>query len=298
MKEIKNAVKKIAEKIVSLFGFTIKRVVIKNDDLPLYIKLYGEESVKHRRFYNISAGSYLGFGGGMNHPCWTKIDVDRQWNKAQLCEKGVVYNPERDIFCDMLAMEPFPVETSAAELVHTRFTIASITDAAAQYLFGEVHRILKNGGIFRISTPNIDLDYRAYFNNDMTFFYWFENDKTVSIEQAFLFHVASQLSSIHPDGVAERITDEQFRDLLKTKKMEDALDFCTSKCSVEIQKKHRQDHINWWNAKKLERMLRLAGFKSIYLSSREQSASPVMRNEAYFDNEDNKFVMYMEAVKI
>jgi hypothetical protein len=44
-------------------------------------------------------------------------------------------------------------------------------------------------------------------------------------------------------------------------------------------------------------MLRLAGFKTVYLSAREQSASPVMRNEAFFDNEDNKFVMYMEAVK-
>jgi hypothetical protein len=44
-------------------------------------------------------------------------------------------------------------------------------------------------------------------------------------------------------------------------------------------------------------MLNQAGFKTVYLSTREQSAAPVMRNEVYFDNEDNKFVMYMEAVK-
>jgi hypothetical protein len=132
----------------------------------------------------------------------------------------------------------------------------------------------------------------------MTFFYWFEKDKSVSIEQAFLFHFASQVSTMHNDGAPERITDEQFRNIIQTRNMEDALNFCTSKCSVEIQKKYRGDHINWWNQKKLEKMMSLAGFKSIYLSAREQSASPVMRNEIYFDNEDNKFVMYMEAVKI
>jgi predicted SAM-dependent methyltransferase len=298
MRKIKNTIIKAVAKVFRMFGFSLRRIRKGTDDVPLYIKLYGEESVKNRRFYNISAGAYLGFGGGMNHHCWTKIDVDRLWSKTQFGEKGVEYNPKCDITHDLLSLQPIPVESSVAELVHTRFTIASITDKAAQYMFNEVYRILKYGGIFRIVTPDIDLDYRAYLNNDMTFFYWFENDKTISIEQAFLFHVASQVSTIHSDGAPEKITDEQFRNLLRTKSLEDALNFCTSRCSVEIQKKYRQNHINWWNQKKLERMLSMAGFKSIYLSTREQSASPVMRNEVYFDNEDNKFVMYMEAVKI
>jgi hypothetical protein len=164
-------------------------------------------------------------------------------------------------------------------------------------MFNEVYRILKNGGIFRISTPNIDLDYRAYFNNDITFFYWYGKNAVLSIEQAFLHHVATQLSTIATDGPPERIGDEQFRDLLKNNSLEDALNYCTSRCSLEIQKRNRQNHINWWNPQKLQRMLNQAGFKTVYLSTREQSAAPVMRNEVYFDNEDNKFVMYMEAVK-
>lgn len=289
MSRLKILVIKIITKAFNYSGIDIRR--IKTSDTDKYIRLYGMESVEKRMFYNISAGAFIDFGCGIHHPCWTNIDVDLPWKYNK-------YKPGYDIVHDLLSIKSIPVESSTAELVHSRFTIASITDEAAQFFFNEVFRILKKGGIFRIVTPDIDLDYRAYVNNDMHFFYWFKNNKSVTIEQAFLFHVASQASTIHPTSPAERITDEQFRKLLDTMSLEDALNHCTSGCSVEFQKTHRIDHINWWNREKLERMLGQAGFKSVYLSAREQSASPVMRNNAYFDNIDNKFVMYMEAVKI
>jgi ubiquinone/menaquinone biosynthesis C-methylase UbiE len=295
MNILKNGLSEILKKTTVQTGYDLKR--LRPVDVHHYLELYGKESVKNRRFYNISAGSYMGFGGGLHHPCWTNIDLDRPWKKTQYSETNVEYNSKYDISHDLLSMQPVPVESKVAELVHTRFTIASLTDEIAQYMFNEVYRILKNGGIFRISTPNIDLDYRAYFNNDITFFYWYGKNAVLSIEQAFLHHVATQLSTIATDGPPERIGDEQFRDLLKNNSLEDALNYCTSRCSLEIQKRNRQNHINWWNPQKLQRMLNQAGFKTVYLSTREQSAAPVMRNEVYFDNEDNKFVMYMEAVK-
>jgi hypothetical protein len=292
---MKKLIFKVAHKSASLLGYNLRK--INTDDVSLYRRLYGEESVKKRRFYNISAGAYRGFGGGIHHPCWTNIDLDKPWEKTQYSPRDVEYNPRFDIAHDLLSLQQLPVETSIAELAHTRYTIASLTDEAALHMFKEVFRILKKGGIFRISTPNIDLDYMAYLRNDLSFFYWFGDDGHVSIEQAFLFHVASQISTLHTDGTQQKISDEQFRELMRAKPMEEALDFFTSKCSVELHKKHRQDHINWWNQKKLEKMLSLAGFTSFYVSMREQSAAPVLRNEVYFDNDDNKFVMYMEAVK-
>jgi len=284
-----------AKKALGLLKLDLKRIDV--HDQPLYRKLYCEDSVRQRRFYNISAGAYLGFGGGLHHPCWTNIDLDRPWKNVPYTEDDSEYNPKRDIAHDLLSLQPIPVEASVAELVHVRFTVASLTDEAAQFMFREVFRMLKKGGIFRISTPNMALDYRAYLRNDRSFFYWFGEDLSISIEQAFLFHVASQLSTIHEDGLPERMTDAQFRELLGNNDMATALDLCASRCSIELHKKHRQNHINWWTPPKLEAMLRKAGFETIYLSQREQSAAPVMRNTTYFDNEDNKFVMYMEAVK-
>jgi hypothetical protein len=286
---------KLLNKAVSRIGYELRP--LKPVDTQHYRELYGNENVKKRRFYNLSAGAYMGFGGGLNHPCWTNIDLDKPWKQKGRSEYTAEYRPGRDIAHDLLSMQPIPVESSVAELAHTRFTIASLPDDCARYMFKEVFRMLKKGGIFRISTPNIDLDYRSYCNNDLSFFYWFGKECVLSIEQAFLFHATTQLSTLTIDGVPERISDEQFRDLLKTKSMEEALNYCTSRCSLEIHKRNRQDHINWWNPVKLDRFLKEAGFNTVYLSLREQSAAPVMRNETYFDNEDNKFVMYMEAVK-
>lgn len=110
--------------------------------------------------------------------------------------------------------------------------------------------------------------------------------------------MVTQVSTYFDDSTTEKITAEEFKRLLKTMNYEDALNYCTSKCSVEIHKRNRYDHFNWWNKKKYKKMLNHAGFKSIYLSSPEQSASPVLRNSFYFDNVHNKVMMYMEAVKI
>jgi hypothetical protein len=116
------------------------------------------------------------------------------------------------------------------------------------------------------------------------------------LEQAFLEHFAASASTLTPDGAENPISDEEIRFVLGTKKYEDALDFFASRCPVELQYKYRNRHINWWNPEKLHRMLAQAGFKTIYLSQPEQSASPVLRNDNYFDNMTNRTMLYMEAV--
>jgi hypothetical protein len=284
----------IIRKLLRYWGFELLKIK-HYDDTDAYVKFYGSDSVRSRRFYNISTGAYNGFGGGINHPCWTNIDVDRPWKNDEFFPDGKEYNAEYDIAHDLFSMKPIPVENSSAELVHSRFTVDRLTDEAAQYFFNEVYRILKDGGIFRIVSTNLDLDFRAYLNNDKDYFFWLGED--FSIEQAFLFHMVSQVSTHYHDPATYKITDEEFKDLLKKMNYEDALNYCTSKCSVEIHKKNRYDHFNWWNRKKYEKMLDNAGFKSVYLSAPEQSAAFVMRNELFFDNEHNKVMMYMEAVK-
>jgi predicted SAM-dependent methyltransferase len=287
-------IKNIFKKILRYFGFELK----KNEnyhDTDLYLKLYGSDSVKNRRFYNISAGAYKGFGGGLHHPCWTNIDVDKSWKNDKYFPNTPEFNPEFDIAHDLLSVKPIPVETSSAELIHSRFAVDRITDEAARYFFNEAYRILKKGGLFRIVSTNADLDFRAYLNNDKDYFYWLE--KSVSMEQAFLFHIVTQSSTLYHDNTSEKISDEQFRQLFKTSDYKESLNYCASKCSVEIHKNNRYDHLNWWNWKKYEEMLLLAGFKSIYLSAPDQSASPVLRNNYYFDNDHNNVMMYVEAVK-
>ncbi len=287
---IKYFVKEKAFNLISKTGYCLKPLIVPKNDQEHYLKLYGKKSVEGRKFYNISAGGHFDFGCGIHHPCWTNIDLDREW------KYGITFNPEKDIAHDILTCSPIPVESNSAELIYSRLSIEHITDEATLYMFKEAKRMLKKGGLFRVNTLNNYLDYIAFKNNDRDFFYWFKNHKAISIGQAFLEHFAASASLIVEEGASERITDEEMKHIFSTLHYEEAMEYCTSRCPVELQNKYRRRHINWWTPEKLEKMLKSAGFKTVYLSSAEQSMAPVLRNEYYFDNINNKTMLYMEAI--
>ena len=118
-----------------------------------------------------------------------------------------------------------------------------------------------------------------------------------SIQQIFLYHFASGVSELHIDKTVPKISDGKLDELFSTLSFEDALNFCTSNCSLGVQKKYPGNHINWWNEKKAVKMLRKAGFKTIYRSGWGQSGFPVLRNTSLFDNTHPKISLYIEARK-
>ncbi|UCG89591.1 MAG: methyltransferase domain-containing protein [Candidatus Heimdallarchaeota archaeon] len=269
-------------------------------DINIYYKIYGIEPVENRRFYNIGAGEF-------QHTAWTNVDHESEWYKD-------VQGSNMGIDWDLLTLTPIPVEDNSAEIVYSSHTIEHINNEAAQNMFNESYRILKQGGVLRITTPNIDLDFRAYKTNDRNYFYWIDqySVKTpkklervqlnkplneASIQQIFLWHFASSVSLLHNDGAPERINDEKLDEIFQELDYEEALDYCTSKCSLEVQRKYPGNHINWWNKNKLFQMLSIAGFKNIYLSGYGQSKAPVLRNTMLFDTTHPKISLYVEAIK-
>ena len=198
------------------------------------------------------------------------------------------------------------------ESLYSSHTIEHIKDEHAQKFFDESHRILRNGGFFRVTCPDIDLHYAAFKNKDLDFFYWrnwyhkLKDYKRISlntpltkasIEQLFLQRFATAATTIHSDGIEDSISDEECRRIFKELKYEDALNYCCQKCPIEIQKKYSGNHTNWWNRKKVIKMLENAGFKDIYISGYGQSNSAVLRNTNLFDNTHPKISLYIEARK-
>lgn len=296
--------KRIIHKLVEHAGYTLtsKRPAI---NIPLYQSLYGRESVAKRRFYNICAGGHLSFGGELNHPCWTHVDLDKPWPGAR------EFNPETDIAHDLFSLQPLPIESATAELVFSRFAVEHVTDEAAQVLFDEAFRILKKGGIIRITSPNSESDYRAYLAGDWSYFSWRETFSIkaiqehlrykiplnqASIHQVFLAHFATNASTIHCDGGPNPISDEEVQSVIGSMPFEDAMNHCTSRCSVEKQRRYPQNHINWWSYHKFDRMLRKAGFRKVYVVGHHQSASPVFRLRG-FDDLWSEVAMHVEAAR-
>jgi predicted SAM-dependent methyltransferase len=283
--------------ILSKTGYQVSKID-RSNDIGHYIKLFGEEAVLNKTFYNIGAGSFF-------HPCWTNIDhyTDNNYFKKNGQVKGINY--------DLFSLQPLPLTNADANLIYISHTIEHVTNEAVQNIFNESFRVLKKNGILRIATPNIDIEYRAWRESDRDYFFWLDwyskpEDvirakitmplNKASISQIFLENFAAYASSLHTEG-NEKISDKELERIFNEMSYIDALNYCISKCPVELQKQNPGNHINWFNKEKLFRMLKQAGFEKIQHSAYGQSFSPVMRNLKYFDSTLPKVSLYIEAVK-
>jgi len=286
------------KKILNSKGYEIRAVNQSLDDVDMYLEIYEKESVVQKKFYNIGAG-------GFNHPAWTNVDYVSDWYLANR------KNTMGGIQYDLLSLEKIPIETESAEIVYTSHTLEHVTDEAAQNALNESFRILKKGGGIRITTPNIDLAYNAFRNKDRYFFLDFEGDGSVkilgeeiiktrlyaSIEQLFLSFFAMSTTTLHNFGIKEKISDKKLNELFSKMDLESVLNYCTSLCPLEIQRKFAGNHINWFNFEKISKMLKTAGFQKIYTSQLGQSIFPILRNTFYFDSTAPKMSLYVDAIK-
>lgn len=298
--KISNIAVIISNKFIRELGFEIRNTVKKDIyQLQPYHDLYPEESIINKRFYNIGAGKF-------RHPFWTNIDLKNEWYAT--AQKDSTF-----INYDLFSLKKLPIPDNYAEIVYSSHTIEHINDKAAQNMFNEVYRIIKEGGIFRIITPNIDLEYRAFRDNDINYFYWINRYSQInevqriklkipmnkaSIEQIFLHHFASYLSELFDDDTLPKISNEELHEIFSKYEYEEALNHITSRCSLDkLTKIYFGNHMNWWNEKKAFRMLKEAGFNEIYRSGYGQSFCPILRNLNLFDNTDPKTSLYIEAIK-
>jgi predicted SAM-dependent methyltransferase len=247
--------------------------------LPLYQKLYGADAVANRRFYNIGSGKF-------KHLAWTAVDY--------ISDHYAQYAPLVDIQWDISDGTPLKVESGTAFLCYTSHTIEHLQDHHVAHMFAEIHRILRLGGLFRITCPNIDAYYAAWRGRDINFFPYPSAYETHSITNLFLAEFVSQLSIPHS---SPKISDEVAIEKFSTLPYEDALNWFTSQVDFELQRKRPGQHCNWWNPVKVERFLRAAGFSEIYSSGYGQSRSAVMRDVKFFDSTWPHISMYIEARK-
>jgi SAM-dependent methyltransferase len=274
-----------------------------SDDKHIYHEEYPEDSITNRRFYNVSAGGHPDLS--IEHPYWTNLDLEgisRMKYGEKHLPKVVPY--------DMLHKERLPIEDNSAEIILSQYSVEHVNNAAADFFFKESFRALKENGIIRVVAPNVDLDFHAYQNNDRSYFFWehwFSDKPTryglntpmnqASLEQVFISHFAASASTIHIADNPDKIDDKEFRSVIHSSSYEEALDYCTSRCKMDIQKEYRYNHINWWNATKLTTALKDAGFKDAYIAGPNQSLARIFRNNYYFEKKPNHVALTIEAVK-
>jgi predicted SAM-dependent methyltransferase len=273
---------KVANRIIRPFGIQVVRVQPEYGRLDLYVK---KERPEPPRYVNIGAGSFY-------HPYWHNLDTPNDFYASS--QKSHLH-----IQHDLTSHQPLPFDDDSLQVVYMSHVIEHLTDEDVQYCFVEVNRCLRPGGFFRITCPDIDLEYAAYCRGDVTLWMWPTpwGERSFSIEQRFLEHFATALTLNYPDDAWHKFTDEEIRDIFSKLPKEEALGFFVNQIPSRPEQTHPENHVNWFNSAKLLAMLKKAGFEGVYESRYGQSKCPLMRNTRLFDSTVPDISLYVEGQK-
>jgi predicted SAM-dependent methyltransferase len=252
----------------------------------LYRAYFPSESISRKAFYNFGAGNW-------RHPVWTNVDYHSPYYSYA---EGLI-----DIKWDIASLEPFPVADASAELVYSSHTVEHLLPLHVDHMLREAARILKPGGVCRVTTPNIELCWQAYKRGDVDFGrhygaeaprdrsalpYWLVNEAASQLVQGF-------------EGYRPRFTDmAELKALLDAApSMEEALDKFSSMIDFSLQRKIAGHHVSWWTNAKLCAAMQRVGFSQTIVSIAGGSVVPVMRDQEYFDTVNSTCSLFVEGIK-
>lgn len=274
--------KKIVHSIINKYGYKIVSNNPQRVDDEVYKNI--EVNFDHPSFINLGAG-------GFYHPMWHNVDYLNEYYEERL-------NSNVHIQHDFSKITKLPLDDDSLIAVYTSHLIEHLNNHQVQFIFNEVHRIMSKGGIFRITCPDVDLEYDACMEQDINFWKW-PNAYGHFIEEpelCLIDHIATVLTKYHPlDN--QKITTNEILNALKNKNKEIFFDEIISKIPEYDRSNFYGDHINWFNFDKLKKMLNQSGFSIIYRSSYLQSKSIFMREPLLFDSTCPELSIYIECIK-
>jgi predicted SAM-dependent methyltransferase len=281
-------IKKINNSIIKAFNF-VGLHLIKSRYSRWQFELYREKKILYNqpKYINIGAGSFY-------HPLWHNIDMPNQFYKHAQTKPY--------INCDISKKEKIKVKSNTINLFYTSHLIEHLSDPDVEFMFNEVFRMLKKKGFFRITCPDMELQYLAYKNKDLDFWTnlhpWGRHSSIEgsSLEHRFVQHFATCLCD--KDRFKDLfIKKEEIIELFKSHKMNDFFNIITSKIPKGMNSLFPEGHINWFTFDKLSSMLKKVGFSSVLKSAYLQSKEPIMRDPRLFDATCPELSFYVEAIK-
>jgi len=254
----------------------------------------------------------------------------RHWKTLDYCNPESTHYraPGVDYNYNMLGGEPYPFTDNSVSFFYSSHTFEHLLDDKLLHNFKEIYRTLKPGGAFRMTTPDFDTIYTAFRNED-----WFtvtnidgdhEYNRLRGAKRLYGEEKARQMLRGWPEVPRERkppytpeqlvnafvndfaghhvgkVSFEQVRgDILSMSKEEFANHYNSG---VEFAWKCQNPgcHTVWLNYEKAERLLKEAGFKTVYKSAAFESRFPEMVGVGKywaFDWRRVDTALYVEAVK-
>lgn len=239
-------------------------------------------------------GLNIGAGPEFNVNNWEKLDyTGNSYGNNK-------YKP--DINFDLNKIEKIPRNSETYDFIYSSHVFEHLLNEAVDNILSESYRLLKPGGIIRITCPDYDKLLNMYLNNIKINWDYGKNWNEVwSNFDCFLFNTFSfcHRRRLNNNDKEDIINEKKFNELLMTSKNY-AYNYCYEICKIykiKYPDKFSGSHINWWNAEKLTKFLEKNNFSEIKIYSYNKSYSNNLIGHS-FNNTIPHFSIYIEAKKL
>lgn len=248
-----------------------------------------EKEIVRREQILLNIGS-----GNWECPGWICLDYPSEWySKAQNGHKIVPYD---------IRSESIPYSDNSVDAIYCSHVVEHIENHHIQKFFQEVHRVLKEGGVFRVCCPDAEFLYEVAKSGKLDYWYWrkswfnsprfWQGGQDVKPVDYLVREVATPKLKGYVNAIdgGEDVSRE-----FDNMPMVEFFEFLTN--DLEFRNDYVGDHINFWTYEKMKEMLQNEGFDIIIRSKWHASVSRYMENLGYFDKTHPHMSLYVEAVK-
>lgn len=219
--------------------------------------------------------------------------VRRKWKVLDNPMPSGSYYDYNNIFIDysfdLTSGKSLPFLDNSVSLFYSSHTFEHVPQEYCQDIFDDIFRSLKKGGAIRFTMPDFDLVYNAFGKRDAEIFEMYPHN---NLEDRFLRFFSTYFIN--------NISLKEFQSNYNNMSREEFADFYTKKIPRSSQSVHPENHINWWNYDKLEKMLVKSGFSEVYRSHEQGSRFEEMRGGkgcSGFDTTHPEISLFVEAIK-
>ena len=260
-----------------------------------YLLQAGFEETVGSKMYNIGAGRF-------RHVHWKNVEYPNEHYSQNVV----------DVPWDAESGNPIPLEAQTAPAIFTSHTVEHLTQAAVEGMFSEAFRILKKGGVFRITCPNFDYYYNGCQTADVTrnsippvsgyssakeFAFASFIGESVSQRSSLCVNAINNWNEKSGEKIPEPLSLEAFEASVERDGIDATMMSYASDISLDYHREHLGNHINWWPSRRLIELGERVGFSECYESNYLQSRFFPMRDKRSFDTTHPAISQYVEFIK-
>ncbi|TNM66154.1 hypothetical protein [Aliirhizobium smilacinae] len=247
--------------------------------------------------------------GNFRHKHWQTADVIRRLKQPKSIE--TMGGSHKEIGIDHAWKQhyddPLSIEDNSINVVYASHVVDYASNKNNDFFFKDVHRILRIGGVFRLTSCDVDLGLRAAKTADFAYYGMSHIQRGESVYRRTLgldgkatpieWYILESCSLVTRKENSTYYPPELCADFLwSDDNVYNALDLATELSDSPLREAIG-GRVNWSNPNKITGMLREAGFSEVMTSSYGQSCCPVLRDTRYFDTINPGMSWYVEAIK-